>query len=220
MTTPASKEGDATAADERTPVVQDDPHKGTAPPDKPFTQDDINKAAAAARREESAKYSDYEALKTQAAEGAELKRQQMTAEQKMSSDLATEQAKTARLEGSIADTMISAEVRVRAAAMGIVDPDAALLLIDRSSVVYTSADGKVAGVDEALTVMLEAKPYLKGTALPVIPTLNGGPGNPGPTPKPLTEEQRTMADHMKIPHDIYARGLNQTGPIAVEPPAK
>jgi len=171
------------------------------PVDPPtLTQEDINRAAAAARRETEAKFADYEQLKAQAAEGAELKRSQLTEMERVTKDLATEQATTARLQGSIADTMISAEVRVRAAAMGIIDPDMALLAIDRAAVVYDSA-----------------KPYLKGSVPTAIPNLNGGPGKAGPTPVQLTDSEKAVAARMGMTEESYALSKgNKNAPAPVK----
>jgi len=188
------------------------------PVDPPtLTQEDINRAAAAARRETEAKFADYEQLKAQAAEGAELKRSQLTEMERVTKDLATEQATTARLQGSIADTMISTEVRVRAAAMGIIDPDMALLAIDRAAVVYDSADGKVKGVDEALASLVVAKPYLKGSVPTAIPNLNGGPGKAGPTPVQLTDSEKAVAARMGMTEESYALSKgNKNAPAPVK----
>lgn len=61
--------------------------------------------------------------------------------------------------------MLAAEVARLSAKLGIVDPDAALALMDRSGIEFK--DGKVHGVEEALTDLLKAKPYLKANTAPV-----------------------------------------------------
>lgn len=69
--------------------------------------------------------------------------------------------------------LIKAEIKAQAADLGIVDAEAAEQLADLSGV-KIGDDGAVTGVKEALTTLLEAKPYLKGA-----PKQVGGPSNPG-----------------------------------------
>jgi len=59
--------------------------------------------------------------------------------------------------------LVRAEVAVKAAALGIVDSEAAALLMDRSAV-RVSDNGTVEGVDEALKALVAARPYLVGKA--------------------------------------------------------
>lgn len=57
------------------------------------------------------------------------------------------------------DRLISAEVKVICSALNIVDADAAVLLMDKSSV-KVDEKGTVTGVKEALEALVNAKPYL------------------------------------------------------------
>lgn len=69
-------------------------------------------------------------------------------------------------------------------ALGIVDTDAALKLVDRSGIKFEGR--KATGVKEALESLLKDKPYLKGTATPN----QGGGSFDGNTPPDLyTAEQ-------------------------------
>ena len=88
--------------------------------------------------------------------------------------------------------------------MGVVDPDAAYLLMDKSSVSYDSANG-VVGVDNALSRLLEEKPYLKGS-VSRTPNINPEGGQPAPVTR-LTEDQREAARLMGITDEEYAQGL-------------
>lgn len=74
--------------------------------------------------------------------------------------------------------LIKAEVTLKSAELGIVDPDAAYALMDRSGVTVGD-DGKVSGIDEALKALLTAKPYLK-KAEGVATATSGGATNPPP----------------------------------------
>lgn len=57
--------------------------------------------------------------------------------------------------------MIAAEVRTIGAEMGLIDPETALLLMDKSKT-KVDPSGKVEGVKDALSALKEAKPYLFG----------------------------------------------------------
>ena len=59
--------------------------------------------------------------------------------------------------------LIHAEIREVGAQLGLIDPDAALAMMDRSSV-RVADDGSVSGVRESLTELLRNKPYLAGGA--------------------------------------------------------
>ena len=61
------------------------------------------------------------------------------------------------------DRLISAEIRNAGSQLGLIDPDAAFALMDRSSV-RVEDDGSVTGVRESLQELLRAKPYLAGGA--------------------------------------------------------
>jgi hypothetical protein len=100
--------------------------------------------------------------------------------------------------------MIASEVKVRASQLGIIDPDAALLLVNRANVRYSEGDG-VTGVDEALTQLMEDKPYLKG-APNRAPNLNPQSGEVAPTMR-LSEEQREAAKLMRMTEEEYSLGL-------------
>jgi hypothetical protein len=104
----------------------------------------------------------------------------------------------------LADALISGDVKVKAVQLGVVDPDAAYLLMDRSNVRYDSDNG-VTGVEEALTQLLEDKPYLKGTASR-SPNINPESGQPAPSVR-LSDDQREVARYMGMTEEQYAQGL-------------
>lgn len=64
-------------------------------------------------------------------------------------------------EKAINDRIIAAEIKAKGAAMGLVDADVALQLIDRKDIKIGENDA-VTGVDEALEALQESKPYLFG----------------------------------------------------------
>jgi len=81
------------------------------------------------------------------------------------------EAKGAQMQEAVNQRLIRAEVTVKGAALGIVDSEAAALLMDRSAV-RVDEHGNVEGIEEALKALVAAKPYLVG-----------GKPAPGPVPK-------------------------------------
>lgn len=89
--------------------------------------------------------------------------------------------------------LIRAEVKVAAAALGIVDPDAALALADLSKV-QVADDGTVSGVKEALEALAKAKPYLIGKPGQAALGSGSNPGaNTGNTQTFTREQLRSMS---------------------------
>ncbi|TFH43169.1 MAG: hypothetical protein E4H01_12460, partial [Lysobacterales bacterium] len=76
-----------------------------------FTQADLDRIAAAARRETEAKYADHVGLKAKADELDALKLANLTESEKVATELAREKETTTRLEATIAATMIEADIK-------------------------------------------------------------------------------------------------------------
>jgi len=169
-----------------------------------FTQEDVNRIQAQTRREVRNQFSDYGQLKDRAAKADELEQAQLTEKEKLEARVGEAERKAASAADSISTAMIASEVRVRATQLGIIDPDAALLLADRANVRYSEEDG-VTGVDAALTQLLVDKPYLKGTPNRV-PNLNPQSAEPASTVR-LSADQREAARLMGLTEEEYARGL-------------
>ena len=169
-----------------------------------FSQDDMNRIQAQTRREVRNQFADYSQLKDRAAKADELEQAQLSEQEKLEARATDAERRVASAADQIAAAMIASEVKVRATQLGIIDPDAALLLVNRANVRYSEGDG-VTGVDEALTQLLEDKPYLKGTPNRA-PNLNPQSGEPAPTLR-LSEDQREAARLMGITEEEYAQGL-------------
>ena len=178
----------------------DDKPTGKPEPDavlKAFTQEEVNAMMGRVRAEERGKFPDYARLKERAGVADTLEKSNLTEKEKSDRAAAEWQRKAVDAEARVADTAIRADIRVQAVQLGIVDPDAAVALIDRSGIGYSDEEG-VRGVADALTALVAAKPYLKGAApaKPVAPNLNGKDGKaPGAAPQ-LTPEQRNVAHRM------------------------
>ena len=170
-------------------------------------QDEINKIVAQTkrdtRRQEQAKFSDYENLKVRAAKADELEQAQLTENERLQARAEEAERRANQADTQVSDALISSEVKVRAAQMGIVDPDAAFVLIDRSGIQYDASNG-VTGVEDALTALIESKPWLRSNNR--TPNINPENGQAVPSVR-LTEEQRAVARSFGMSDEQYAKHL-------------
>jgi len=169
--------------------------EGGTPPEKTFTQADLDRVVEQRLARERSKYGDYDDLKTKASKLDEI-------EQANASDLekATKRAETAETKAQAAEERAAAALRraavvAEATRAGAVDPDAVFALLTPDSVTVGD-DGQVTGVEEAVKALLEAKSYLvgSGTAPPKAGSTGsaeGGPRSNGSGGKP---DQLTRAD--------------------------
>ena len=174
-----------------------------APSAKTFSQDEVNRMMAQTKRDTRQQYSDYNDLQKRAARADELEHDKLTDTEKLEARAVEAERKATDAQQQIASAMIASEVKVRAITMGIVDPDAAFLLLDRSNVHY-NADTGVSGVDDALTNLIEAKPYLRSNNR--TPNINPESGQPV-TPVRLTAQQREAAQYMGLTDEEYSQGI-------------
>lgn len=92
----------------------------------------------------------------------------------------TAEERATKAEQSLKQSRIENAVSVAAAKLGVVDPAAAIKLLDQSGI-SVSEDGKISGVDEAVKTLSETSPYL--FKLPQGGSIGGGtnPTNTGAT---------------------------------------
>tara|TARA_R100001244_G_scaffold82870_2_gene64159 strand:- start:876 stop:1493 length:618 start_codon:yes stop_codon:yes gene_type:complete len=162
----------------------------------------IDRINSRTRRDERNKFKDYNDLKARAARADELEQAQLTGAEKMEARAIEAEKKVTDAQAQIADAMIASQVKVRASQMGVVDPDAAFVLLDRTNVQYV--DGAVTGVDDAIASLLEDKPYLRGTNR--TPNINPESGQPVQAVR-LTDLQLEAARMMGLTAEEYAQGL-------------
>jgi len=189
-------------AAQATPATEPEPEGQR--PERKFSQDDVNRMQAQTRKEVRNQFADYGQLKERAAKADELEQAQLSEAEKLEARALEAERKAATAADQIANAMIASDVKVRASQLGIIDPDAALLLVDRTNVRY-SEDSGVTGVDAALTQLLEDKPYLKGQPNRA-PNLNPQSGEPAPTLR-LSDDQREAARLMGMTEEDYAQGI-------------
>jgi len=169
-----------------------------------FSQEEVNRMVGQARKEVRGQFSDYGDLKTRAARADELEQAQLTEAERLTQRATEAEKQTAEANTQLTNALISSEVKVKAVQLGIVDPDAAYLLLDKSSVKYDAKDG-VTGVEDALTQLLEDKPYLKGAANR-IPNINPEGGQAAPALR-LTADQQEAARLMGMTEEEYSQGI-------------
>ena len=169
-----------------------------------FSQEEVNRMVGQARREVRGQFSDYSDLKTRAARADELEQAQLTEAERLTQRATEAEKQTAEANTQLTNALISSEVKVKAVQLGIVDPDAAYLLLDKRNVKYDANDG-VTGVDDALTQLLEDKPYLKGAA-GRIPNINPEGGQAAPALR-LTADQQEAARLMGMTEEEYSQGI-------------
>ena len=162
----------------------------------------IDRINSRTRRDERNKFKDYNDLKARAARADELEQAQLTGAEKMEARAIEAEKKVTDAQQQVANAMIASQVKVRASQMGVVDPDAAFVLLDRTNVQYT--DGTVTGVDDAIASLLEDKPYLRGTNR--TPNINPESGQPVQAVR-LTDLQLEAARMMGLTAEEYAQGL-------------
>jgi phage I-like protein len=189
-------------------IIEQSPGEETpqTAPIRTFTQEELNRITGQRVAEERAKYGDVEALRLRAAKADELEQAQLTEKERLEVRLAEQQKTNLDALGRISSMAIQSDIKVRASQMGIIDPDAAVALIDRGSVAYSEESG-VTGVEMALEALIVSKPYLKGVA--AAPNLNAGNRQAAAPPIALTAEQREAAKLLNLPEDDYMKGLIQ-----------
>jgi hypothetical protein len=150
-----------------------DPQAGAGQSQQQLSQADYERMIADLRRENAS-----HRTKLKAFEDEEAKRQQATLseQQKLEKKLADLQSQHDNALRASQERLIQYEVRLQAASLGIVDPDAATKLVDWAAIDYDDA-GNPTNLDKLLKDLLKAKPYLAGRAA----STSGGATNPGRT---------------------------------------
>jgi small-conductance mechanosensitive channel len=145
-----------------------------------------------------------DAEKLSAEEKQELARQNL---EKQLADLQSQHANATRQSQ---ERIINYEVRLQAAQMGIVDPDAAARLLDWAEIEYDDESGAPTNVQALLNALISAKPYLKASPARSAPS-SGGATNPSRTTTTASKEiswemiaQLTPAEYAARSKDIQA----------------
>lgn len=176
------------------------PHAGDAQPPpaggggQTFTQADLERILGERLAREREKFKDYEDLKKKAAEFDKQQEAQKSDLQKAQEAAKKAEEEKRRALAAANERLIKAEVKVVSTQLGIVDPDAAYALMDRSVVKVDDA-GNITGVKEALETLLKAKAYLKAPSGGAANNAVGSASNPGAgNPPDQVEAARKLAE--------------------------
>ena len=173
---------------------------------KTFSQEDVNRIMATARKEEAAKFPDYAKFKADADKLENIRHEQLSENDKLKE--ATEAAEKTATDATakLGEAQVANEIGIKAMQKGFIDPGDALALIDRTGI--SLEETGIKGVDDALDSLLASKPHLK--ALVGAPNLNPG-GNRTPEPVQLTDAERATAKHFGVSDENYARNKPNPG---------
>ncbi len=177
---PASSQVDETPVNPQDQVSErtsTDPQAGTSPNTSQKaarSADDYERMLSELRKENAShrtrlkKFEDEERARTEA---------QLSEQQKLEKRLADLQTQHDQVLRQSQERLVNAEVRLTATQLGIIDPDAAVRLLDWSALEYDE-QGNPKNVDVLLKTLLKAKPYLSGGSKQPGASA-GGATNPG-----------------------------------------
>jgi hypothetical protein len=142
------------------------------------------RAEAAKYRVESKAFAKAKADEEAAALTESQRLTRRVAELEKENELATKLARAKTLEAAVAK---------QAQLLGIIDPDAAVKLLDTDDLELDDETGEPKNIEVALKALIKAKPYLAGKASPETPgSINGAAGAAaGPAPKLTAAELET-----------------------------
>lgn len=134
------------------------------PADEPrtFTQDDVDRIVKdRVARVKATPPDDYEELKSAKEELDRIKAENQTELERAQSRAAELERQAADAIADRQDALLRSAVVAEAARKNVVDPDAAVALIDRASLEFAD-DGSPTNIASAMDELLKAKPYLVG----------------------------------------------------------
>lgn len=124
-------------------------------------------------------------------ETAEAKKREaeLSEAEKQAKRAAELEAQLAAMQAAQREQIVRYEVMLRAANRNVVDPEAAVKLIDLSSLEFDE-EGKPTNIDKALDALLKHKPYLVKSEAAPPPNMNARNGNEKVDAKAKEEELR------------------------------
>lgn len=150
---------------------------------KTFTQEDVDKLIGERlARAKSTPPQDYEELKAKAAKLEEIEAAQLSEVDRLKKEREELADQAAQAQAELKKSRIESKVVSVAALKGAINPEVIVPLIDRN-LITLGDDGQVSGVEEAVTALLAANPYLVGKTTPKG-GLDGGVRNTADAPDP------------------------------------
>lgn len=123
------------------------------------------------------KHPRFKQLSDEAKTGRQLKKQQEEAEAKKLEEQGEFKKLLEQEREKTKEATLALQIQAAAQKAGAVDLEAVTKLLNRNAILYNE-DGTISGVDEAVTALLESKPYLKAGETNVAPSVGSGT-NPG-----------------------------------------
>ena len=221
---PAAPDGTAQAAGtedpetgtEGTPQDGAEGSSSTGITDVAVLQRELSKARAEAAkyRVESKTFKDAKAEEEKAA---------LTEQERLTRRVAELEKAAADAEAKARAKAIEAAVAKQAVLLGIIDPDAAVKLLDAEDLELDDETGEPKNIEAALKALIKAKPYLASKPDPTTPGgTNGAAGTQaGPAPK-LTADELAAAQAAGMTPERYAalKGVKNLADWQKTQPAK
>lgn len=134
---------------------------GTETVERTFSQADLDRIVQERLARERQKYADYGDLKAAAGKLRDIEEANKSEVERAREKAAAAEARATAAESESREVRVRAAIVAEAARKGVVDPDAAVALMDRSQLAFDD-DGTPSNVAEAMDSLLTAKPYLAG----------------------------------------------------------
>jgi len=191
-----------------TPQAGQTPTETTPQAGKGLSADELEKKLKDARDEAANRRVANNKLNEQLAEMKaaleKMQTAQLTEEERKTKEYQKAQERAAALEAQLAETLkrnqelqLKTAVQAAAVKLGVIDPDAAYLLLDKTALAPTdTGETDPAKVETAVKALLTAKPYLRG----------GGPQTSAANPAKSTQE-RSEGDNDRRQR-LYGGGVN------------
>lgn len=127
--------------------------------DRTFTQDQVDRIVQERLARQKAQYAGYDELKQKAEQFDKLEAERMSELEKATKRAADLERELAATSQARQESVLRASVIAEAAKRNVIDPDAALALIDRASLEF-DPEGNPTNVAEAMDSLLEQRTYL------------------------------------------------------------
>lgn len=141
------------------PVTGGSQDAGASGAERTFTQADVDRIVQERLARQKAQFAGYDELKQKAEQFDELQQQQMTELERANQRAAQLEQELADATASRKESLLRASVVGEAAKRNVVDPDAAIALIDRALLEFDQ-QGNPTNVATAMDSLLEQRPYL------------------------------------------------------------
>jgi hypothetical protein len=180
-----------------TPQPAQDPTPDPTPtpdpdPSRTFSQTDVDRIVQDRLARQKAQYAGFDELKAKADKFDELEQASKTDLEKANARVAQLEREAADQAQALQDSRLRSAVTAEAAKRNVVDPDAALALIDRAELTFGD-DGAPTNIADAMESLLQARPYLVGGGRPASSADLGARGSGGDASRQLgRDDLKTM----------------------------